>query len=86
MQRFKYVADLVKKKKEKVEVDLEIEDNKPVIPLEISAPTKKASANIPAKGDVSDVKKEVVGRQNSSSSNYSGSDNEWCIVDEQSVT
>jgi hypothetical protein len=88
MQRFKYVAELVKKKKEKAET-VEVEEATAAATTTEEPVGPAISQKIPAEGSTRtvaddpvalDVKKQSVERQSSSSSNNSGSD-DWCIVD-----
>jgi hypothetical protein len=89
MQRYKHVADLVKKKKEQEQV-VESENNTQSVttaPLSTPAASTKSHSepdNTDIATDEAVQLKDNVVRQNSSSSNgSSGSDHEWCIVDSQ---
>ncbi|ODN06282.1 hypothetical protein Ocin01_00433 [Orchesella cincta] len=92
MKRFKYVAELVKKKKEQAEgtADNNAESNA----KEKETPEDSevaANANVPKESpsDTPDQSSELsskdsVERKNSSSSNKSSSDGDWCLVDTSS--
>jgi len=85
MQRYKHVADLVRKKKEHVEEPeptddtLESQNVEPVTPKDSITPATVEEHDKPS-GDSSS---RVSRQSSSSSSNGTGSDNEWCILDSQ---
>jgi len=85
MQRYKHVADLVRKKKEQVEEPIDDSSESPPTnvepeetPKDSITPTTVEEHDKPS-GDSSRVSRQ----SSSSSSNETGSDNEWCILDSQ---
>jgi len=84
MQRFKYVAELVKKKKEKTETGEPSSESHVPENLENSKPDQPSSSlkeDPPQTVSTELTEKQSVVRQNSSSSNNSGSEQDWCIVE-----
>lgn len=92
MQRYKYVADLVKKKKEQCDVEAsasQATESNPVTIIEDNNGASKdttTESTLPQKRVCIDLTSNPsVSRQSSTSSSYgssSGSDNDWCVVDE----
>lgn len=79
MARFKYVAELVKKKKEKSDAPAEGTD----CPTESKSEQEASTTGASTTGglDDSSTAKDSIERKNSSSSNKSNSDSDWCIVE-----
>ncbi|CAL8147850.1 unnamed protein product [Orchesella dallaii] len=94
MKRFKYLADLVKKKKEQSEGVAENAENNATEketpedsqPAKVEASVSSSSKESPSvtsenPNQSESTSKDSVQRKNSSSSNKSSSDGDWCLVD-----